>query len=68
MDRLPDIEELGDDQRLRLLELLLNDLHRRGMVSSDTLVQIASDLILLDYREDQDLLCFDEVAHEMEEE
>ncbi|WP_420457675.1 hypothetical protein [Neolewinella sp.] len=68
--QLTDVTLDGLDQtaKLELLHLLLNDLHRNGSVSTETMMSIASDVMLLEYREDQDLLCFDCMDHELEEE
>ncbi|WP_420459125.1 hypothetical protein [Neolewinella sp.] len=68
--QLTDVTLDGLDQmaKLELLHLLLNDLHRSGSLSTETMMSIASDVMLLEYREDQDLLCFDCIDHEHEEE
>lgn len=62
------LDGMEQEEKLRLLELLLHDLRAKGLLSRDTLVQVASDVMLLDYREDHDLRCFDCVPHESEEE
>ena len=63
--RLDGLDQAG---KLHLLELLLNDLHRAGLVSNQTLIHIASDIMLLEYQEDDDLLCFNCLDHQHEEE
>ena len=62
------LEKLSHEEKLHLLERLLNDLHRTGVLSSHSLMAVASDAMHLDYREDQDLLCFAEIFSENEEE
>ncbi len=49
---------MQQQDKLQLLEWLLTDLHQQGLVSRDSLMQVASDVMLLEYREDEDLLCF----------
>ena len=68
--RMADIslKELSHDDKLHLLESLLNDLHRAGVLSSHSLMAVAADVMHLDYREDQDLLCFADIFPENEEE
>ena len=62
------LDGLDQTAKLELLHLLLNDLYRSGPVSTETMMSIASDVMLLEYREDEDLLCFDCIDHEYEEE
>ena len=62
------LDGLDQTAKLELLHLLLNDLHRSGSVSTETMMSIASDVMALEYREDQDLLCFDCIDQEYEEE
>ena len=62
------IDGYDDLTKLHLLELLLNDLHQAGMVSSSTLMNLASDVMYIDYRDDEDLLCFNCLDEEYEEE
>ena len=62
------LEKLSHDEKLHLLERLLNDLHHAGVLSSHSLMAVASDVMHLDYREDADLLCFAEIFSENEEE
>lgn len=62
------LEDLAHEEKLHLLEWLLNDLHRRGVLSSHSLMAVASDAMHLDYREDEDLLCFADIFPENEEE
>lgn len=64
----PSIDGMSLEQRIDLLQALLNDLHQREMVSKDTLLRIASDVTALDYLEDEELLCFDCLDEEIEEE
>lgn len=62
------LEDLDQEQKLHLLEGLLNDLHRAGILSSHSLMAVATDVMHLDYREDVDLLCFADFFAENEEE
>ena len=62
------IDGLDQTAKLELLHLLLNDLHRSGAVSTETLMNVASDVMLLDYQENDDLLCFNCLDHQHEEE
>lgn len=64
----PILQDLSEADRLQLLQTLLNDLHARGMLRSETLLQIATDVMQLAYHEDDDLLCYDHGDHEIEEE
>jgi hypothetical protein len=56
------------EQKLHLLQELLNDLHQSGYLSSETLMQIASDVMRLEYEQDDDLISFTDLDHETEEE
>ena len=62
------IERLSREEKFALLERLLNDLHGEGLIGSDSLMALATDVMQLDYREDEDLLCFACLPHENEEE
>ncbi|CAH1002400.1 hypothetical protein LEM8419_03293 [Neolewinella maritima] len=62
------LDGLDQPAKLHLLELLLNDLYRQGIVSNPTLMHIASDVMLLEYQQEDDLLCFNCLDHEYEEE
>ncbi len=62
------LDGLDPTAKLELLHLLLNDLHRSGAVSTKTMMNIASDLMLLEYQEDDDLLCFNCLDNQYEEE
>ncbi len=62
------LADMQQQDKLQLLEWLLNDLHQQGLVSRDSLMQVASDVMLLEYREDEDLLCFQCLPEESEEE
>lgn len=62
------IDGYDETTKLHLLELLLNDLHQAGIVSSSTLMNLASDVMYIDYRDDEDLLCFNCLDEEYEEE
>ncbi|WP_116125414.1 hypothetical protein [Lewinella sp. IMCC34183] len=55
---LPDLPDLTRDEKLHLLEQLLNGLARDGVISNATLMTVATDVMELDYRNDDDLLCF----------
>ncbi|MGB3800024.1 MAG: hypothetical protein WA952_09440 [Lewinella sp.] len=63
-----DIDNLTPEQKLQVLENLLNDLHREGILSSHSLMAIASDVMYLDYRDDEDLLMFSNFNPENEDE
>ena len=52
------LEGMDETTKLQFLELLLNDLHQEGLVTTRTLVQIATDVMAIDYQDDEDLLCF----------
>ena len=55
------------EQKLELLEVLLNDLHRADILSKRTLRSVATEVMRLDYLEDQDLVCFNCLDHEYDE-
>lgn len=63
---LPDLSHLDDRQKLQLLERLLNDLSEAGRIPRSTLMTVAADVMDLEYREDEDLLCFHCLSHETE--
>ena len=62
------VERLSREEKFDLLQRLLNDLHREGLIGSGSLMALATDVMQLDYREDEDLLCFACLPHENEEE
>ncbi|WP_116108139.1 hypothetical protein [Lewinella sp. IMCC34191] len=62
------IEDLNGKEKMQLLEKLLNDLHEEGILGSHSLMAIASDVMYLDYQEDEDLLHFTAFTPENEEE
>ena len=64
----PILKELSETDRLQLLQALLNDLHARGMLRSETLLQIGTDVMQLAYHDDEDLRYHDCGEHEIEEE
>ena len=57
----PAAPELPDNRadQLRLLTELMNALAEQDVLSADTLRRVALDVMRIDYREDDDLLCFD---------
>ncbi|NJB85979.1 hypothetical protein GGR26_001747 [Lewinella marina] len=63
---LPDLDRYSPHQKLQLLERLLNDLSARGVLPPSTLMMMAADVMELEYREDDDLLCFQCLDHEMD--
>lgn len=65
---MPDISRWDQDDKLQLLELLLNDLSRQGTISRATLMTIGADVMAFDYKNDEDLLCFHCIGHEMHDE
>ena len=62
------VDRLSREQKFSLLHRLLDDLHRQGLIRAETLTELASDLMHIDYHEDEDLLCFSCLAQENEEE
>lgn len=52
------IGEVPRAQQLHLLERLLNALAQQDVVSAETLRCVAQDVMAMEYREDEDLLCF----------
>ncbi|MCP9234760.1 hypothetical protein [Lewinella sp. JB7] len=56
------------ERKLQLLGRLLNELHAEGVVSRTTLMGIASEVMTLDYHDDEDLIVFYHLEHETEEE
>ncbi|MBB4080382.1 hypothetical protein GGR28_003016 [Lewinella aquimaris] len=69
MDDVSDLlAGMDREQKLRLLGRLLNDLHAEKLVSQETLVQIASEVMALDYHDDDDFIVFTHLEHEIEEE
>ncbi|THH34933.1 hypothetical protein [Neolewinella litorea] len=65
---LPDLTALTTHQKLHLLERLLNELSADGILPRSTLMAVAADVMNLEYREDDDLLCFQCLDHESESE
>jgi hypothetical protein len=63
-----DIANLSQEEKLALLEALLNDLRLEGIIPPGTLMNIASDVMLLDYQEDEELICFQCLDEQNEEE
>ncbi len=61
------IDGLDRDQKLGLLEKLLRDLHEQGILSQESLLAIASDVMHFDYREDESLLTFSTFTDNEEE-
>ena len=65
--KLPKLDALNPEEKLMLLQELLNDLCLAGVIPRSTLVSVAADVMALDYQEDEDLLCFQCLDHENDE-
>jgi hypothetical protein len=63
------IPPLSPEEQLTLLGSLLNNLHEQGIIPRQALVNLASEVMAMDYLEDEELICFqclDEVNDEEE--
>ncbi len=56
---IDNIGTLPRDEQFRLLEAVMNELYVQGVLGKESLRQVALEVMAIDYRENDDLLCFD---------